>query len=331
MQTESRVAQEIDDIIARAMQEYRNLRRETVNNMVAAVDTAAEESHSELSELIESTANNELPWDAAFPAEEPPIEEETPQEENTHQEIPTNSNSILVEESTSRFSSAEWFNKIQEKNVILAGLGGIGSYVAFLLGRVKINRLILFDNDIVEEGNLSGQLYGKNAIGTSKVSATINALDNMCDFRNLMAYEELYTSDSDAEDIMICGFDNMVARKTFFNNWKAHVESKSIEGRKECLFIDGRLAAESLQIFCITGDDTRNIKRYEEEFLFSDEEADATVCSYKQTSYMANMIGSLIVNLFINFCTNECSPLIPRDLPFLTEYSADTMYFKVVS
>jgi len=46
---------------------------------------------------------------------------------------------------------------------------------------------------------------------------------------------------------------------------------------------------------------------------------------------MANMIGSVMVNLFVNFCANECNPLVPRDLPFFTEYNADTMYFKVVA
>ena len=71
--------------------------------------------------------------------------------------------------------------------------------------------------------------------------------------------------------------------------------------------------------------------RYEKEFLFRDSEAEETLCSYKQTTFMANMIGSVMVNLFVNFCANECNPLIPRDLPFFTEYSADTMFFKVVS
>ena len=54
-----------------------------------------------------------------------------------------------------------------------------------------------------------------------------------------------------------------------------------------------------------------------EQFLFTDEEADAVTCSYKQTTYMASMIASVIANLFINFVTNECDPIIERDLPIL--------------
>ena len=44
---------------------------------------------------------------------------------------------------------------------------------------------------------------------------------------------------------------------------------------------------------------------------------------------MANMIASIMVNVFVNFVANECNPLMPRDVPFLTQYSADTMFFKV--
>lgn len=48
--------------------------------------------------------------------------------EEAHSEIPTNSNSLLVDESTSRFSSAIWYEAIQRKAVILAGVGGIGRF-----------------------------------------------------------------------------------------------------------------------------------------------------------------------------------------------------------
>lgn len=48
--------------------------------------------------------------------------------EDAHQEIPTNSNTLLVDEATSRFSSAIWYKNIQEKTIILAGCGGIGRF-----------------------------------------------------------------------------------------------------------------------------------------------------------------------------------------------------------
>ena len=41
------------------------------------------------------------------------------------------------------------------------------------------------------------------------------------------------------------------------------------------------------------------------------------------------MIGSVIVNIFTNFCANECGLVFPREVPFLTTYRADYMDFKI--
>lgn len=248
--------------------------------------------------------------------------------EDAHQEIPTNSATLLVDEATSRFSSAIWYENIQKKTVILAGVGGIGSYVGFLLARMKPASMFIYDNDIVEAVNMSGQLYGQSDLGRFKVSALAEMIRNYASYGSIFAISERFTAESEASDIMICGFDNMAARKLFFSKWLNHVQSKPEEERKNCLFIDGRLAAEEFQVLCIKGDDEYNINRYNNEFLFSDAEADETICSYKQTTFCANMIASYMVNLFVNFCANQCDPLIERDLPFLTTYNAETMYLK---
>lgn len=246
--------------------------------------------------------------------------------EEAHQEIPTNSATLLVDEATSRFSSAIWYEKIQEKTIILAGVGGIGSYVGFLLARMKPASLFIYDNDIVEEANMSGQLYGQSDIGVAKVAALTNMVRNYANYGSIFAIAERFTSECEPADIMICGFDNMEARKVFFTKWVEHVHSKPEEKRVNCLFLDGRLAAEEFQVLCIKGDDLFNIDRYQKEYLFSDAEADETICSYKQTTFCANMIASYMVNLFVNFCANQAGAY--RDLPFLTTYNAETMYLK---
>ena len=248
--------------------------------------------------------------------------------EDAHQEIPTNSATLLVDEATSRFSSAIWYENIQKKTVILAGVGGIGSYVGFLLARMKPASMFIYDDDTVEAVNMSGQLYGQSDLGRYKVSALAEMIRNYANYSSVFAISERFTNESEAGDIMICGFDNMAARRLFFDKWVNHVQSKPEEERKNCLFIDGRLAAEEFQILCIKGDDEYNINRYSNEYLFSDAEADETICSYKQTTFCANMIASYMVNLFVNFCANQCEPLIDRDLPFLTTYNAETMYLK---
>ena len=248
--------------------------------------------------------------------------------EEFHKEIPENSKSILVKESTSRFSSAVWYDKIQEQDIMVAGIGGIGSYIVFLLSRMSPKSLFIYDDDIVELANMSGQLFGLNDMGIAKVTAISNAVANYSDFYRVFAIQDKYTEESTAIDIMICGFDNMEARKVYFNKWYNHVLTKPESERANCLYIDGRLAAEYFQIFAIQGNDERAIKDYMEKWLFSDAEADTTICSYKQTSFCANMIASCMVNIFVNFIANMCNPIVPRDVPYYTSYDASTMYFK---
>lgn len=244
-------------------------------------------------------------------------------------QIPVNSGSLSIEEHTSRFSGASWFERIQEKTIILAGLGGIGSYVCFLLARMHPTSLFIYDDDIVEAANMSGQLYGTSNVNEYKVDAISNMVSNYAAYNSIFAIREKFTSDSLATDIMICGFDNMSAREVFFQKWCLHVDKKAPEDKGKCLFIDGRLSAEYLQIFSFTGDDINSISDYRATKLFSDEEADATVCSYKQTSYMANMIGSLIVNIFTNFVANEVAGAPIRELPYFTEYDGNSMQLKI--
>lgn len=298
---------------------------EAINSLMDQVS----DEHTEAAVSEESTSI-EIEEQAAYP-EYPSISREITVPEQFHDRIPANSETITIDMSTSRFSSAVWYNKVQEKIITIAGLGGIGSYVAFLLSRMKPNHIRIYDDDTVELANMSGQFYSVLDLNKTKAQAMTNMMHNYSNYYSITSINERFTADSSPTDIMICGFDNMTARRTFYSVWKHHVMSIPEEYRKHCLFIDGRLAAEEFQVLCIQGDDSYNMERYERDWLFSDDEADATLCSYKQTTFMANMIGSIMTNLFVNFCANDLEgnekPMIDRSLPFLTSYDASLMMF----
>ena len=178
---------------------------------------------------------------------------------------------------------------------------------------------------------MSGQLYGRSDVGSYKSTALADMVVEYADYNNIVALNDRFEADSEATDIMICGFDNMAARSTFYEKWKQKVLSypAGSDNRKKCLFIDGRLAAEEFQVLSIQGDDERAMVEYENKWLFSDSEAEETICSYKQTTFMANMIASVMVNVFVNFVANQCGPIIDRDVPFFISYDASTMFTKV--
>ena len=280
-------------------------------------------------ELERAIMDEEMPEEASLSPEEEAMLAAAM--DNVHHEIPENSQTITVDETTSRFSGAIWYEEIQKQTVTLAGLGGIGSYVGFLLGRLKPRRLIIYDPDRVETVNMSGQLYGQSDVGRYKSTALANMIEDYANYNNIVALSQRFGDNSEATDIMICGFDNMAARSTFYEKWKQKVLSypADSDNRKKCLFIDGRLAAEEFQVLSIQGDDERAMAEYENKWLFSDAEAEETICSYKQTTFMANMIASVMVNVFVNFVANQCDPIIDRDVPFFISYDASTMFTKV--
>jgi molybdopterin/thiamine biosynthesis adenylyltransferase len=242
--------------------------------------------------------------------------------------LPQNSPTLLMDDSTTRFSGAEWFNEIQRKTIIIAGQGGIGSNLSFQLARMHPAGMYLYDDDTVEMVNMAGQLYARDDIGKAKVDAIADMITKYTNMQGVIALNQKFTSSDEAGDIMLCGFDNMEARRTFFNAWQQHVFSKPKEEWKNCLFLDGRLSIDMLQVFCITGDNAYAMTEYVDKYLFSDSEAEHTVCSMKQTTYLACMIGSIISNLFVNFVAGTLNPVIPYDLPFFTVYDAQNMIFK---
>lgn len=283
---------------------------------VTAIQTEAEEVFeipSDVLSIMDQYVDPE-PRNLEDSVEEIPLPEE---EEELY-------DTVVSRDETARFSSADWFQKAQEFQITLAGLGGVGSWPALLLARLKPQCISLYDPDRVELVNLAGQLYGVGDVGEYKTSAVIDYMRNNANYYGYIERASQFTDSCYGDDVMICGFDNMEARRTFFNKWKSRRGHRALS---EMLFIDGRLTATEFQVFCMTGEDTALLQRYETEFLFADSEASQELCSFKQTAYLANMIAGVIVNLYINFCANLCGSPFKKALPFITKYNTDMMMF----
>lgn len=256
------------------------------------------------------------------PEPEPP-QDDTPVNERPIQ-VPTYS---TVREELVRFSDAEWFNKVQEKVIVLAGVGGIGSNMAVILAKLNPNAIYIFDDDHVESFNLAGQFYSNEDIGKPKVEALAASVNKYTNYSSIFALNRRFMLGEDVvADIMVCGFDNMRARRDFFTAWKNRVMTLTEERKKDCLFIDGRLSADEFQIFCITGTDDFYMDDYVDNYLFNDYEAQRETCSYKQTGFLADMIGAFMVNLIVNFCANQVNPRRNMTLPFMTSYRSSMMF-----
>lgn len=62
------------------------------------------------------------------------------------------------------------FSSINEKSVLILGVGGVGGYTAEALARCGIGKLILVDFDIIDETNINRQIIAlESTIGKKKV------------------------------------------------------------------------------------------------------------------------------------------------------------------
>ena len=233
----------------------------------------------------------------------------------------------MTEEHSSRFKDAPWFPK-EETNVVVGGAGGIGSWLTLLLSRAGFYPVV-YDYDRLEGHNLAGQLYTKESAeeGVLKVSALQDLCKSFAD-TDITVMAEKYTKESMSHSYVFSAFDNMQARKDMFEAWKGHVREwedfKKIADathvpnipNNEPIFIDGRLTAEQMQIFCVTSD---KIEEYEKH-LFDDSEVEEAPCTMKQTSHSAAMIASHMTGFFTNHMTNNAEKDKVRNVPFLWEY-----------
>lgn len=248
---------------------------------------------------------------------------EAAEEESTL--IPENSITTLEEDTTARFSGALWFKQVGNSKVTIIGQGGIGSWTSLIVARLGIQEMATFDGDRVEAVNMAGQFFGREDIGSFKTTAIYNRVYSLCSYFYYSANSRNFSKGTYLHPITIGALDNMQVRKDVFESWCIQYGNNPV-----ALFIDGRLSADELQIFVIKGGDTARINEYKNKWLFTDEEGEHTLCSFKQTTYMASMIASLIGNVIVNHCANIANPDAMFDLPFYINYNAEMMYFKTV-
>ena len=216
-----------------------------------------------------------------------------------------------------RFKDAPWFPK-EEIYCVIGGAGGISSWLTLFLARAGFKPMV-YDFDILEEHNLGGQLFPKRGIGKPKVTVLTEVVQEFAN-QTITVFQQRYQEDSLAHNIMFAGFDNMKARQDMYNNWKDYSLNIFEGDKNQSIFIDGRLLAEQMQIFCVRASDEITMAEYEKEFLFPDSDVEDAPCTFKQTSHAAAMIAGFMTGFFTNHISNIYEGNTARQVPLYTEY-----------
>lgn len=227
---------------------------------------------------------------------------------------PVNENGVTIaSDKHVRFSDLIWYDPNYLSHITIGGAGGIGSWVALALSRMGY-KLHIFDPDTVDTTNLGGQLYGEQSVGIIKSTATATLCAQLGASQRIIA-DVLYAGQQVAL-VTVSAFDNMKARKALFEQWKKH---------KQGLFIDGRMLAESGQVYYVRGAYPDDIVAYEAT-LFDDSEVKDQPCSAKATTHCGMRIATEIVTGVTNFVTNQMLKSDVREVPFRREFQLALFY-----
>ncbi len=185
-----------------------------------------------------------------------------------------------------------------ESNFLVIGVGAIGRQVAMILATMNAVALTIYDPDKVEEVNLGAQGYHEDQVGLYKVDALGETIEVVNSDVTVHPHRNKWTPDNEYYDVIFCCVDDMEARRDIFER---HGQSS--------IFIDGRMAARSLQIY--TCSPQLGFDHYKET-LFPQEEAAEESCTSKTTFYCANVVAGLMVSTAMNHLVHGDALVSPR-------------------
>ena len=174
-------------------------------------------------------------------------------------------------------------NVLEQLEVCIIGAGAIGSNVAFLLGKLGVGRLVIFDDDEVSEENLEPQFYTYSDVGRGKVHAVERSLLKTSPDVAIEMRPYRFAHDTHVGwPIIVGGVDSIESRKeiaralmTQKDNWQ--------------YYIDGRMGGNIVELYCVTPE---SIQSYWFELV--EAEPLNIPCSARATSYNGMLIASLI-------------------------------------
>jgi molybdopterin-synthase adenylyltransferase len=177
--------------------------------------------------------------------------------------------------------------------VAVVGVGAIGSILAQVLVQLGVRHLTLIDPDEVDTLNLSTQGFYEREIGKLKVAAVadrIAAIDSRAKVSTwALRCEDLNHGPEGIPDgaVVSACVDSMKTRRRIFRDFR--------QGDSP-LFLDGRMAAESLRVFCI--DRSPEAMRLYDQSFFPEHMAHHEACTARSTIYCACLAAAILCAQF---------------------------------
>lgn len=177
--------------------------------------------------------------------------------------------------------------------VMVIGLGGIGSALVYPLSIMGFRSIIGFDDDVLEEHNLSTTMYQGSALGRPKAEAArdvIRAFGTDETRPDMMARK--FEKGMRASPKTIVCTDNMLSRKIVYEEWRR------LDSRQA--FVDIRMGALSVVVVTMTKDNDTYMDYWQDDKSITDDP-----CTMKHTIFTAEIAAGLGVNQLFSAISNR--------------------------
>ena len=98
------------------------------------------------------------------------------------------------------------------RKIMIIGAGGIGSFLVSFLDRIGLYDITIYDDDLVENKNLTYQNYGLVDVGDKKVDAIVRKSSNVTGEPYFVLVKEQLAN----YDLVVCCADNLAVRRLLY-------------------------------------------------------------------------------------------------------------------
>ena len=186
--------------------------------------------------------------------------------------------------------------------ITVIGAGAIGSAAVVTLAKMGCTDITVWDNDLLEEPNVSNQMCKPSMVGQSKVNALRELVRDLTDV--VIGVDERRYKGQRLSGVVLVAVDSMTSRKDVWRRVKFNPDVP--------LFVDARMGAEFARIYVVRPTDPDHVEFYDSN-LYDADETEQLPCSARSIIYCPTIIGGLIA-LIVK--THATAGLPPREILF---------------
>lgn len=184
--------------------------------------------------------------------------------------------------------------KLNNSKVLIVGIGGLGSGVAQILSRMGVGKLILVDNDIIQEHNLSRQqLYTFKDIDKSKVFSAKKHLLKINPNIKIQAFQAF------ADETFLNQFEdiNLVIDCTDRHSSRREIDKFAIKNNVS--WVHGAAIREE-GVVCVFNPKKGPLKSYEDIYKNKNDEDFCESIIATTTNLISSLQASLAIKVLLN-------------------------------